>query len=48
MDNIKPTYIYTDGSYIGDGLENNESSFAVFALDKNENLLYNYYKKEYK
>ena len=46
MDNIRPTYIYTDGSCTGNGLENNEGGFAVLALDKNENLLYNYYKRE--
>ena len=46
MDNIIPTYIYTDGSCCGNGLKENEGGFAVLALDKNENLLYNYNKRE--
>lgn len=43
----KPTYIYTDGSCCGNGSQENVGGFAVLALDKNEKILYNYYKKEY-
>jgi ribonuclease HI len=36
--------IYTDGSCLGNGKEQNTGGFGVVVLDNNENLLYTYSK----
>lgn len=43
---MKPAIIYTDGSCLANGAKENSGGFGVIVLDKNENLLYNYYKAE--